>query len=218
MMKSWMMKLFTVGLLVTAQQSLGAQTHSLGDQDPQASGFSTNSIFFGNARGWRFTANVSNITVTQLGIHPVTSGSYTLTLWDYAAQTTLAQTTIANVTGNSWNFANLASGVGLVAGNDYVVMGIGNTEGSTYYFGSGLPSSWYPTGDISYVDTQYCNDCSANSFPTQTLNGYQYGVVDIGYTTSTVPEPASLALVSFGAGVLGLIARRSRKRSPEPLA
>ena len=209
------LSVLTFGLLMTAQQSLGAQIRPLNEQDPQDFGFDTNSIFEGNARGWRFTANVDNITVTELGIHPVTSGSYTLTLWDYATQASLAQTTIDNVTGNSWNFASLASGVSLVAGNDYLVMGVGNTQGATYYFQNNLPASWYPSGDISYVEARYCNNCSANSFPSNTLAGYHYGVVDIGYTLATVPEPTSLALLMIGAGFVGLRTRRARNRSPQ---
>lgn len=208
-----LLRVFAFGLLMTAQQSVGAQIRPLNEQNPQDFGFATNSIFQGNARGWRFTANVENITVTELGIHPVTSGSYTLTLWDYVSQASLAQTTIDNVTGNTWNFASLASGVSLVSGRDYLVMGIGNTQGAAYYFQNNLPASWYPSGDISYVETRYCNTCSANTFPTNTLAGYHYGVVDIGYTLATVPEPSSLALLMLGAGFVALRARRARNRS-----
>lgn len=204
-----------VGILLLAGTVISASAttiHSLGDQDPTAFGFHTNNIFFGNARGWRFTAGAADIEVTQLGIAPVTDGSYTLTLWDFATHTELAQTTLGSVFGADWNWANLESPVQLQAGHDYLVMGISNTPGAAYYFSNALPSSWYPTGAIQYDDMRYCNNCTADTFPTSALNHYQYGLVDIGYevggAASNVPEPSSIAMLGLGLAALTLIRRK----------
>lgn len=197
--------------IAISQSSIADTIHSLGDQSP--SGFSQNNYFYNNARGWAFTAGVSDINVTQLGIDPVTSGSYTISLWDFASQTVLAQTTISNVVGGTWNWANLASNVSLVSGNEYLVMGIGNTPEATYYYGNNLPASWYPTGDITYDQMMFCNTCTANTFPTDSFPGFQYGVVDIGYTVgnvAAVPEPETYGMMMAGLGLLGFMVRRKK--------
>lgn len=199
-------------LLFTAASiaASAAPVHSLGDQAP--TGFNTNGIFSGAARGWEFTAGVANINVSQLGIAPASGGSYTLSLWDVATQSVLAQTTMATTVGGAWNWANLASSVELTAGQNYLVLGTGNDSGQSYYFGNGLASSWYPDGTIDYVTTRYCNGCGANTFPLNKLDGYHYGLVDIGYTVgtdaSTVPEPSTFAILAIGLLALGASFRK----------
>lgn len=201
-----MSKFLAAAVLAFASLSANATTHSLDDQLPV--GFSTNTLFSGNARGWEFTAGVADISVSELGVAPASGGSYTLSLWDVATQSVLAQTTLSSVSGGQWNWASLSAPVTLTAGASYLVMGIGNDSNQTYYFGSDLPQSWYPSGDINYTRMKYCNSCSANTFPLASLNNYQYGLVDIGYTVSSVPEPSSFAMLGLGVLALGLVSRR----------
>ena len=187
-----------------------APIHSLNDQSP--AGFATGGITFsGNARGWEFTVGVDNLRVSQLGIAAATGGSYTLSLWDVASQSVLTQTTLLDSSAGSWNWVDLYSSVALTKGASYLIMGIGNGVNQDYFYSGGLPASWYPSGAINYQHTTYCNGCGANDFPTNTLNGYQYGVVDIGYTIDAVdvPEPSSIAM--FGLGLLAAGAIRRKK-------
>jgi len=204
-------KLFAATLFALASLSASAAPiHSLNDQAP--TGFMTGGITFsGNARGWEFTAGVDNVRVSQLGIAAATGGSYTLTLWDVASESVLAQTTLSNATAGSWNWVDLASSVALTEGASYLIMGIGTGANQDYFFSGGLPASWFPSGAINYQNTTYCNGCGANDFPINTLNGYQYGLVDIGYTIGAVdvPEPSSIAM--FGLGLLAAGAIRRKK-------
>lgn len=186
-----------------------APIHSLGDQNP--TGLNQNDQFSGNARGWEFTVGATDILISELGIAPASGGSYTMSLWDAASQSVLAQTTLSNVSAGQWNWANLTAPVALSAGASYLVMGIGNDSGQSYYYKNNLPQSWYPSGDINYTKMVFCNNCTANTFPTSYLMNFQYGVVDVGYAegTSNVPEPSPILL--FGLGALALGAARRRK-------
>lgn len=186
-----------------------APIHALNDQSPV--GFSTGAITFsGNARGWQFTAGADNVRVSQLGIAAATGGAYALSLWDVASQSVLARATLSSTNASSWNWANLSSSVMLTEGASYLIMGIGTGTDQEYYFSNNLPASWYPTGAINYEFTKYCNACSADTFPASRLDGYQYGVVDIGYTLDAVdvPEPSSIAMIGLGLLAAGAFRRK----------
>jgi hypothetical protein len=176
------------------------------------SGFTTNNS--GNwGRGWRFTANASDINVVELGAWAPTVGTtYDLVLWDTLTSSAIASTSIT--AADNWVYSAV-SPVTLINGRDYIVE-LYNAEGpSQYYYYNGVgPGPWEPTGDISYVNMTFCNDCNSGDLPTDILTDYQYGVPDIGYVRgaiTSVPEPVTVSI--FGAGLAGAVALRRRRKA-----
>lgn len=195
-------------LVVTGGQGQAASIHPLGQQTPDGGWFVNSPATW--SRGWRFTAKVADIYVTELGLNtPVVGQGFQLDLWDVATQTSLASVDAVS-TGN-WHFESIAP-IHLQQGSDYIVSVFSENDNS-YWYKNGLAASWYPTGNIEYVTMQYHNDVG-NPFPYIKLSGFQYGLSDIGYQIGSplaVPEPTSLALFGIGVFVAGVrVARRQR--------
>lgn len=188
-----------------------ADIHTLGDLSPISAGFNSGGVA-DYVRGWRFQAN-ANVTVTELGAFtPHPEGSpFSVVLWDFNAQSILASRNFVSDGLDVWQWQNLSSPVNLTSGSQYIVS-VFSTVGNYYYQAIGGP--WQPTGTIQYLDMRYANSATVNTFPTNVLSGYQYGVPDIGYhltPTGAVPEPSTYALFTL-AGVAGLLAKRRIRR------
>ena len=173
-------------MVLLAGGTLAAQTYPMNQQDPLASGF-TASAPFGTIDlnlGWRFKANTNDIVVTKLGCNfPAGAPGVTVTLFDVASQSVLAQEVCGPGTG--WQFKNLSNPVALTNGNEYVIAGlILGTIGP--YVNSAPPASWIPTGDIQLLDNQYVASSSPSVFPATSIGAAQYGVVDFGYANGLV--------------------------------
>lgn len=186
----------------------GAPIHALGDGD--TSGFNNGGVD-NYVRGWRFQAN-ANVNVLELGAStPHLEGeAFSVVLWDFGTQALLAQSDFISDGSNGWQWAALPSAVSLSSGNQYIVA-VYSAIGHYYFesFQSGSP--WLPTGDIQYLDMRYANSASVNTFPTNVLSNYQYGVPDIGYELAgQVPEPSTFVLAGLGLAAAGLLGRRSR--------
>ncbi|MCA9064842.1 MAG: PEP-CTERM sorting domain-containing protein [Planctomycetaceae bacterium] len=210
MMRAIQLAVACVAVLVATSEHVQAgDIHPLGEQTPGGAGWLLNdpSVW---SRGWRFTANVTDIYVTELGLNtPIAGQDFQLDLWDVGTQTSLAS--VNAVSTGDWHFESI-SPVQLQQGNDYIVS-LFSDDGDTYYFGSSIPASWFPTGDIQYV-TMQAHNSPGNPFPTAQLGGFQYGVPDIGYqigSPASVPEPSSFALFGIGACVAGAGVARGRK-------
>jgi hypothetical protein len=206
------LSLCALAVMISGVLTAGPIYHPLGEQHPADFGFNTNNPV--NAtRGWRFLVNSSDVVVTQLGVETPASGAYpvTVTLFGVGTQGVLAQA--ATTPGPGWRWVDLGTPVPLTLGAEYIVAMYTGTDGS-YYWKGGLPSSWYPTGTIQYLDMRYANDVGASVFPTDVLSGYQYGVPDIGYElgVAAIPEPLTGGMTGIGLILLGVGARAFRRR------
>jgi hypothetical protein len=158
------------------------------------------------SRGWQFNVNISDVWVVELGLNTPSPGTgFTLSLWDLSDNSIIAQTD-ASDTGTGWDWYDITP-VALSNGGSYIVS-LHSVNNAPYYFGNNQ-SSLKPSGDIDYVTMKYCNGCTANTFPTSTLNGYNYGIPDFGYvigepTGDSVPAPGALLLLGLGLVGLGL--------------
>ncbi len=196
-------------------RSLAVTTYPLNQQDPTS--FSTGGLFgnTGWGRGWEFTVSGIDVYVTELGAYTFDTGTspVDIVLWNVSSQTALASATTA--VGAGWQFSSI-SPVALANGGSYAVIVYDAGNPAQYYFANPAPASWKPTGTINYVTMRYCNGCGVTNFPTSTISNTQYGMVDIGYqigAPTEVPIPATLPLFSSALGVVGLIARRRKRKA-----
>ena len=187
-----------VPVLIAGQAATAQIIHPLEGLDP--SGFNTNnpSSWF---RGYEFTVAGDGVTAVEIGMRTPASGeAVTLQIWDVNSQTLLTSAA-ATTHGNAWRYYDVPD-VALANGGTYVVGILAQNNSANYFFASSLGSEWYPTGVINYNTMRY--NGGDGSFPTSTLSGYHYGVVDLGYT---IPAPAGTALLAMG----GLVAARRRR-------
>lgn len=151
---------------------------------------STDSVASGSAggvgnsqRGFRFSPN-QNLLVTSFGKSEPNGSTRYVTLFDNTTQTIIAQTQVNGPAGQ-YSYSDLSNPIWLNQGVQYVLQ-LFQGSGDGYYFG---PSS--QIGEhLTYIDMMYCNSCTQNTFPTNTLGNYHYGYPDLWYYTQTQLSPA----------------------------
>ena len=149
--------------------------------------------------GYRFTAN-ANGSVTQLGGRWRNGVIHTVRLYDYTAGGTLLAS--INVTGNmNWSYANLATPVTLVEGNQYVVAVRLDAQSSGMYSnGISLPTQ---SGNITIENATYINN--SNAMPTNSVTNAMYGQADITFQTcNNGGKSSSSATALCGSGTVNL--------------
>lgn len=136
-------------------------------------------------RGFRFSPK-EDILVTSFGKNEPNGTTRYITLFDFATEAIIKQTQVAGPAG-TYSYAPLAENIWLNKDQQYVLQIYqGATDG--YYFGTSNQINEH----LVYYDMRYCNGCTENTFPTQTLGNYHYGYPDLQFYTrnSSIPQPA----------------------------
>lgn len=129
-------------------------------------------------RGFRFSPN-TDVLVTSFGKNEPTGTTRYVTLFNFATQAVVSQLQVGGPAGQ-YSYGNLASPIWLTQGTQYLLeLYQGASDG--YYFGT---SSQIGQA-LTYYDMRYCNSCTQNTFPTNTLTNYHYGYPDLWYWTKT---------------------------------
>lgn len=134
-------------------------------------------------RGFRFSPN-QDILVFQFGKDEPTGTTRYVTLFDFTTQAVLAQLQVSGP-GGVYSYADLAQPIWLTQGTQYLLE-LYQAAADGYYFGSSNQIN--PL--LTYYDMRYCNSCTQNSFPTNTLSNYQYGYPDFQFVAQQQISPA----------------------------
>jgi uncharacterized protein DUF4082/PEP-CTERM motif-containing protein len=160
----------------------------------------------------------SNQTITQLGVYDsgqdgLTTGAQ-IGLWDTSG-TLLRSVTIPTGTGSTligdFRYGSITPFLA-VTGTDYIVGAFTQDLATSLFTGQGGTGTVDP--NIILVEDQYSNFNDAFSFPNttdHTAGAWLGGNFIFGATA--VPEPLTLSI--FGAGFVGAVAMRRRKKAQQ---
>ncbi len=164
---------------------------------------STDSVASGGAggvansqRGFRFSPN-EDVLMTHVGKREPTGTTRTVTLFDFTTQAILSQQTVGGPAAQ-YSYNPLPNPVWLTTGTQYTLQ-LFQGAGDGYYFGTSSQIGQH----LTYYDMRYCNSCTQNTFPTNTLTNYHYGYPDMWYfTKQTILTAPTVTPGSLGSGVL----------------
>lgn len=154
-------------------------------------GSSTDSVASGNAggvvncqRGFKFSPNV-DILITKLGKMEPDGTTRYITLFDNITQAIITQQQVSGP-ADQYSYVNLPNPIWLRQGAAYNIQ-MYQGAGDGYYFGT----SSQVDSRLTFYDMRYCNNCTQNTFPTDSLSNYQYGYPDMEFyfRNHVSPEP-----------------------------
>lgn len=134
-------------------------------------------------RGFRFAPN-EDLLVTAFGKNEPTGTTRYVTLFDFNTQAVISQIQVGGPAAQ-YSYGNLVNPIWLTTGTQYLLeLYQGASDG--YYFGNSSQIGQH----LTYFDMRYCNSCTQNTFPTNTLTNYHYGYPDLWYWTKNNVSPA----------------------------
>lgn len=141
----------------------------------QVSGANTGGVT-NSQRGFRFSPN-EDVLLTHFGKNEPTGSTRYITLFDYNSQAILTQMQVDGPAAQ-YSYAALPQPIWLAQNTQYLLeMYQGSSDG--YYFGA--PPQMNPL--MTYYDMRYCNSCTQDTFPTNSLSGMHYGYSDFLFRT-----------------------------------
>ncbi|MDH4473303.1 MAG: DUF2341 domain-containing protein [Fluviicola sp.] len=151
---------------------------------------STDSVASGGAggattsqRGFRF-APTQDLLFSHIGKREPNGTTRYVTLFDFATQAILSQGQVSGPAAQ-FSYASVPNPIWLTSGTQYILeLYQGASDG--YYFGTSSQIGQH----LTYLDMRYCNSCTQNTFPTNTLTNYHYGTPDFWYFTKNTITPA----------------------------
>lgn len=156
----------------------------------------TDSVVVGSAggvtlsqRGFRF-APTEDILITSFGKYEPTGTDRYVTLFKYSSQSVVDQATVSGPAA-TYDYASLTDPFWIQTDTQYILsLYQGATDG--YYFGSSTQIGQH----LVYYDMRYCNGCTENTFPDQSLANIHYGFPDLHYYTRRHASPEPTAAVA----------------------
>lgn len=129
-------------------------------------------------RGFRF-APTETVLATSFGKYTSSGNPRYVTLFDFNTQAVLRQTQVAGP-ANAFSYTTVTP-IWLTQNTQYLLEIFCPSGDDSYYFGAAPSVGQH----IQYFDMRYCNGCTQNTFPTNSLGGMLYGYVDLWYWTKT---------------------------------
>src|SRR6266496_3715299 len=148
-------------------------------------------------RGFRF-APTEDILVTSFGKNEPNGTTRYVTLFDYNTQAIVQQTQVSGPIG-IYSYAPLTNPVWLTQNTQYILeLFQGSTDGYYYQTSSQIGQH------LVYYDMRYCNGCTQNTFPTNVLTNYHYGLPDFWYYTKSNVAPAPTYTVGTSVQIISV--------------
>ena len=143
-------------------------------------------------RGFAFSTN-QEIMVTSFGKNTPNSTTRYLTLFDGTTHNILLQDTVSGA-ASTYSYQPLSNNYVIQAGVP-LVLELFQGNGDNYYY----QISTSIASQLTYTTMRYCNTCTQNTWPTNTLNGYQYGFPDMQFYTVAPVSPMPTITVGVGS-------------------
>lgn len=141
--------------------------------------------YFANCqRGFRFKPN-EDILVTDFGKREPDGATKTVTLFDMQSQAVLRQQQVSGASG-TLSYEPISQPIWLNENQEYTIQLFSPAATQHYFYGT----SSQINSKLTYLDVRYCNNCTENTFPTETVANQHYGVPDFKFYTKKTVTPA----------------------------